>query len=401
MSELSDLELLDALGVDATPEKKVTRTPREERIIAGFEEIQKFYADNGRVPEHGEDRDIFERLYATRLDQIRKSDECRVLVQDLDHQGLLHVSDADNAATEDIADDALLDALGVDVEPSTSPHDLTKLQHVKPRAVIQAERQAAEEVATRTKCEDFETFKPIFDRISVDMKSGIRETRPYQDDGSVEKGNVFILDGLVAYVADVGEEIRAPNGQWDARLRVIFSNKTESDMLRRSLQRALNKDSLSRRITDPSAGPLFDNTIDDDDKNSGTIYVLRSKSHLPIVQQNREVLHKIGVTGGSVERRIANAVHDATYLLADVEVVATYQLFNINRTKLENLIHKFFASARLDIGIKDRFGQPVQPREWFLVPLYAIDQAVEHIKDGTIDQYRYDPLNAALVSLPD
>src|SRR5690606_10749723 len=122
-----------------------------------------------------------------------------------------------------------------------------------------------------------------------------------------------------------GEPIRAPNGQFDARLRVIYSNGTESNILLRSLQRALYKDETSRRISDPSAaGPLFSSEAEEDDLASGTIYVLRSKSDHPVVSGHRDIVHKIGVTGGSVERRIANAKIDATYLLADVEVVATY-----------------------------------------------------------------------------
>ena len=167
-------------------------------------------------------------------------------------------------------------------------------------------------------------------------------------------------------------------------------------MLMRSLQRSLHKDEAGRRITDPTAGPLFADQTIDGDEASGTIYVLRSKSDLPIVAENRDVLHKIGVTSGKVERRIANAKLDATFLLADVEIVATYELYNINRSKLENLIHRIFEPARLDIQIKDRFGNPVVPREWFLVPLFAIDEAVEKIKEGTITGYRYDPGSASL-----
>ena len=125
--------------------------------------------------------------------------------------------------------------------------------------------------------------------------------------------------------------------------------------------------------------------------------MLRSKSDHPVVAANRDVLHKIGVTGGDVARRIANAKLDPTFLMADVEIVATYELYNINRTRLENLIHRIFDPARLDIEIKDRFGQPVIPREWFLVPLFVVNEAVDRIKDGTITRYRYDPKAAALV----
>jgi hypothetical protein len=178
---------------------------------------------------------------------------------------------------------------------------------------------------------------------------------------------------------------------------VIFDNGTESTMLKRSVERALQKDEAGRRITDPVAGPLFAGESEPDDLPTGTIYVLRSKSDDPRIAASRDVLHKIGVTGGKVEARIGNAKLDPTFLLSDVEIVATYKLANINRTRLENLIHRIFDPARLNIEIKDRFGNPVIPREWFLVPLFIIDEAVERIKDGTITAYRYDPQAARLV----
>ncbi len=390
MAELSDLELLDELGVEVKPEKKSARTPREERIIAGFEEIQRFFEQHGRLPAHGEDNDIFERLYATRLDQIRRQEECRAIVQELDHQGLLDASSVEaETPIDEIDDDELLSQLGVS---ATSDSDVTQLRHVKPRAEI----RAAEEIANRTLCEDFDTFKPVFEAVQKELDNGVRETRPFKDDARIKKGDFFILTGQKVYVAEVGEEFVTEYDRRDNRLRVIYDNGTESDILLRSLQRALNKDQAGRRITNPSAGPLFSGDKNDEDLASGTVYVLRSKSDHPVVAENRDVVHKIGVTGGSIEKRIANASHDPTFLMADVEVVATYKLYNINRTKLEKLIHKFFAAAKLDIKIKDRFGQPVVPREWFLVPLFVIDEAVEKIRDGTIAEYEHDPQAACL-----
>jgi len=167
-------------------------------------------------------------------------------------------------------------------------------------------------------------------------------------------------------------------------------------VLLRSLQRALHRDEAGRRITDPAAGPLFASESSEADLASGTIYVLRSKSDLPTVAANRNVLHKIGVTSGNIAQRIANAKLDPTFLMADVEIVATYELYNINRTRLENLIHRIFDAARLNIEIKDRFGNIVVPREWFLVPRFVIDEAVDRIRDGTITEYTYDPKTASL-----
>jgi len=166
--------------------------------------------------------------------------------------------------------------------------------------------------------------------------------------------------------------------------------------LLRSFQRALYKDEAGRWITTPSAGPLFDQSDAAEGDETGTIYVVRSKSSDPQIAPHREVLHKIGVTGGDVEQRVASAATDATYLLGDVEIVATHTLRNINRTKLENLLHRFFSAARLDMEIRDRFGDPVKPRKWFLVPLPVIDEVVKRIKDETIVDYRYDPASASL-----
>jgi hypothetical protein len=116
-----------------------------------------------------------------------------------------------------------------------------------------------------------------------------------------------------------------------------------------------------------------------------------------VVASNRDLIHKIGVTGGDVQRRVANAKVDPTFLLADVEVVTNYVLYGVDRAKLEHLLHRFFAPGRLDITITDRFGNPVSPREWFQVPLFIIDEAIERIRDGSITHFRYDPQMVALV----
>lgn len=388
MSDLDDLraELEDF----AQPAKKGGKSALEERVIAGFEEIQRFVEQHGRAPQHGEDKDIFERIYAVRLDQIRGQELCRSIVLPIDHQGLLsgvELSLADSVVTMD--DDELL----AELEGVGAKSGISELRHVRSTAEI----QAAEEIANREKCKDFDSYQPLFQKAKNELASGERQTRPFGKEVSVEIGNFFILNGQLVFVAEVGEEIKAPNGSNDARLRVIYDNGTESNLLRRSLQRALYKDEAGRRVTDPDAGPLFSDTLEDDDIESGTIYVLRSLSEHPYILEHRQLLHKIGVTGGKIETRISNAENEATYLLAGVEVVASYKLFGINRTKLENLFHRLFTPAQLDLVINDRFGHPVKPKEWFLVPLQVIDEAVKRIRDGSITDVSYDPKTASLV----
>lgn len=384
-----DDDILSELGIEVEVKEIAARTPREERIIAGFEEIQRFHDEQGRPPLHGPERDIFERLYAVRLDRIRELEDCRDLLESLDRQGLVSgVTAPPDIGIDDMDDDALLAELGVEAEASS----ITILHHVRPTA----EKRAAEEIAHRDKCEDFDKFKPLFEKVQRDLRDGVRETRAFELKAEIGPGAYFVLEGQKAYVAEMDDVFTNAQGRTDARLRVVFDNGTESNMLMRSLQRALNKDDAGRRITEPVAGPLFADEPSEGDEASGTIYVLRSKSDIPMVAKNRDLVHKIGVTTLSVEKRIAGAPLQPTFLMAGVEVVGRYELFNINRTKLENLIHRIFHPALLDIEIKDRFGNPVTPREWFLVPLFVIDEAVNRIKDGTIADYVYDPQEACL-----
>lgn len=393
----SNKALLEELGVDIAPAKKVAHSPKEERIIAGFEEIQRFIEEHGHQPQHGEDKDIFERLYATRLDRIRSQEECRNLVADLDYQGLLTAEHCIAEPPKEYNSDAeLLAELGVE---APKENDVTFLKHVKPRAEV----RAAEEIATRTPCADFDKFKPLFDQVQDHITRGLLEAKILKNQkgqtimAEINERDWFIVNGQKAYIAEISKERTHGFDKNDYRLRVIFDNKTESDLLLRSMQKALYVDDASRRIVSLSAGPLFDGNAEDEDTASGTIYVLRSKSEHPTIAENRNLIHKIGVTGGSVKTRIANAKLDPTYLMADVEIVATYELYNINRTKLESILHRFFESAKLDIQINDRFGKPVIPREWFLVPLFIVDEVVERIKDQTIGKYVYDKDSVALI----
>ncbi len=394
MADFTDEDdaLLAELGVEVEVKKAGSRTAREERIIAGFEDIQRFVDEHGRLPQHGEDLDIFERLYAVRLDRLRGQEDCRALLAEFDRQGLLSGEFAPPVGiADDIDDDELLAQLGVAEEPQSA---LTELRHVR----TAEERREAEDIANRERCADFEKFKPLFAQVQKDLQEGVRQARPFELKAQIRPGTWFIVSGQKAYVESVGEIFTNAQGRTDARLRVIFDNGTESNMLMRSLQRALNKDEAGRRISDPIAGPLFADQAEPDDQASGTIYVLQSKSDHPLVAANRELVHKIGVTNLSVQQRIAGARLQPTFLMADVEVVATYELFNINRAKLEHLIHKVFDPARLDIEIMDRFGRPVIPKEWFLVPVFVIDEAVGKIRDGSITDFVYDPTAARLVA---
>jgi hypothetical protein len=389
---MSDLDLEDLAGelADFAPakQKQPTFTPKEERIIAGFEDIERFYEENGRAPQHGEERDIFERLYAVRLDRLRALDDCRTLLDAFDKHGLLAGGEALGAAEAELdADDLMAELSGLG-----DGDDITQLRHVRSTE----EKRAAEDIARREKCADFDMFQPLFAQLKEELANGTRVTRPFELKAEIRPGAFFIVGGQICYVAEMGEVFTNPQGRTDARLRVIFDNGTESGMLMRSLQRQLNDDDAGRRITEPVAGPLFADMAEEGETEAGTIYVLRSKSDHPVVAKHREVMHKIGVTSGKVEARIAGAEKSSTYLVSGVEVVATYKVYGVNCQKLEALIHKVFSAAQINLTIPDRFGHMVKPREWFLVPLHVIDDAVKKIRDRSIVDAVYDPASGAL-----
>jgi len=386
-----DDALLAELGVEVEQRDVGAHTPREERIIAGFEDIQRFVDAHGRLPRCDGNRDVLERLRAVRLDRLRGQEDCRALLDALDRQGLVSGGfEAAPPTPDSMDDDELLAELGD--EPGTQ--DIFALLHVRPGA----ERRIADEIGNRSRCRDFDVFRPLFEQVRRDVASGVWETRPFRDNAAIGCGDFFVVGGQMAYVSEKGREAKQPHGRVDARLRVVFDNGTESNILMRSLERALQRDKAGRRIVRLKTGPLFAGKAVDGDRPSGAVYVLRSKADIPLVVENRNLVHKIGVTGGEIDARIAGAQTDPTFLMAGVEKVATYKLFGIDRVSLERLIHRIFARARLDIEVKDRFGKSVVPREWFLVPLQAVDEAIDRIRDGTIDRFVYDLEAGSLVA---
>ena len=316
-------------------------------------------------------------------------EDCRALLATFDKHGLLDQIETTGPEADTFdADDLMAELAGLG-----DGDDITQLRHVRSAE----DKRAAEEIARREKCPDFEKFEPIFRQVKADLVNSTRVTRPFELKAEIRPGAFFVVFGQICYVAEMGEIYTNPQGRTDARLRVIFDNGTQSGMLMRSLQRQLNEDDAGRRITDPAPGPLFADKAEDGEAETGTIYVLRSKSDHPVVAEHRLVMHKIGVTNGAVETGIAGAEKSSTYLLAGVEVAASYKIYGVNCQKLEKLLHKVFSEAQINLSIPDRFGNMVKPREWFLVPLDVIDSAVQRIRDRSILDYRYDPNSAALV----
>lgn len=354
----------------------------EQRIIQSFEEINLFIDRYKRQPGETKKSSVSEHHLQTKLNGLLDKSEKHTLLRKHDRHGVLPT-----AVTELPSLDEMLDDDDLLVTPA---EDIFKLVHTRPAI------DKTDKVSDRRPCQDFARFKPLFDQCARAMKAGQRKTIPFSKEQEITAGDFFILNGIMAYVAEVGET-HFRNGKKNARLHLIFDNGLEGNHLRRSLATELYKDPDGRRIISTDAGSLFCETLMNDETQTGMIYVVKSLSEDAQIRKINDILHKIGFTSGKIEERIQSAKDDPTFLMAPVYPVATYTLYNMNKVKLEHLLHNFFAEARLDIEITDRFGKKVKPREWFLVPQEAISEAISRLQDGTIVSYRYEKNKAKLV----
>jgi hypothetical protein len=352
--------------------------------LSCFQEINDFHRANGRLPENNL-ANISELMLYKRLDSIRTNDkQCHALV-DFDEFSLLPLTQmvAEPKAeykpvvkeintVEDIFAD---DEFGLLTEPEDT---IFKYKHVNKTLKMPSK------IARRERCKNFNEFEPIFKDCHNKLQSGELELKRFVNEQQIQKGQFFILHGIMCYVFGKGEREKKA-GKVNARLHLIFENGTESDMLLRSLARELYKDESGRRVI-PSGNKA---EILEDDKSAGFIYILSSQSQDPQIHSIPN-LFKMDYSTIPVKKRIANARSEPTYLMAPVDVVASYECYNMNTQKFENLIHTVFKSVCIDVKIADLRGNVCKPREWFSVPLEQANTAIELIASGQIINYRYD-----------
>ncbi len=377
--------------------KKVTHTiTADARLLASFEEINDFISKNGREPEPNMSSVSEFSLYS-RLKGLREDIEKIAMLRAVDLHHLLPLQEENMVAEDapgygkekeinsfdDIMEDDFMDLLDSDDDCG-----LFDFNHT-PREINMPDYKAK-----RKRCKDFDQFEGMLKACHRDLQNGLRKIKVFKNEQEIDKGNFYILKGVLLYVADIGPRFKDESNSTNARLRCIFDNGTESDLLLRSLGAELYKD--GRRVTH-NENEVVSNfergfNVTDKDQDSGYIYVLKSKSQDERIQQI-EHLYKIGYSSTSVEERIKNASNEPTYLMAEVEYVAGWKCYNMNPQKFEQLLHNFFGSACLELDVFDKKGRRHTPREWFIAPLPIIEKAVEGVINGMIVGYRYDAEN--------
>jgi len=380
--ELEAIIANDPLGLLQIKPKATTVTP-DDRLIQSFQEINEFYKSHNREPS--ETDDINERKLFSRLKHIKEDYEKSLALKKYDINGLLdEVKEIENI--EDILDS---DPLGLLEDKNQNSNDI--FNHKFTRGLT--EREKADFIAKRKKCKDFDKYEAIFKAIHSDLSSGKRKLLPFNE-RQIIAGNTFVHSGMLVYVDSVFTLTKDRYDKYDGRTKLIFENGTESNMKFRSLVKRLFED--GKAISSEVLSLSSDGLLTEDDVTSGFVYILKSLSSHPEIKSLNN-LYKIGFSRNSTEGRIKNAANEATYLMADVEVIAEFQTFNLNPQKLEALIHTFFSHVKLDVKLKDEQGNIFTPKEWFIAPLEIIRKVIELIISREILNYRYDHLNSKLV----
>ncbi len=371
---LDEILVDDPLGLLNEPKARTKALNEDDRLVSSFEEINTFIERNGSEPKKS--TNMSERTLYSRLEGIRQNPEKIAALKSYDKFNILQVVEINSI--DDILNDDAFGLLGND-----DSEDIFTLKHI-PK---QKETTMPEYVATRKPCKEFNKYEHLFVKVQEELRSGMRKVVKFQNEQQIKKGYYFILKGVLLYVADVGEQIKV-NGKTNARLKLIFENGTESDMLLRSLSAELYKH--GKRVSEYDEANLEGlYEVGEKDEKSGYIYILESLSTDEKIASIKN-LYKIGYSTIPVKERIKNAINEPTYLQAPVRIVSVYETYNMNTQKFEQLIHKFFGRVCLNIDIYGDDGKRYTPREWFIASLEIIEQAIELIITGDIVNYRYD-----------
>lgn len=382
----------DPLGLlNVKPANSPVRN-EDEMLVVSFLKINDFYEKNNREPEQG--GGIQEHQLYARLKSLRENPSKIEILKSHDKFGLLNFEIKIIHSFEDIFND---DDLGILKDDSEGLFDFKHIERFD-------ERASADFVARRKPCKDFDKYEQQFKDVQKDLKNGKRRLITFKEE-NLRAGDFYVHNGVLLYLEkvddkkEVQEYKSGSRERKDGRTRVLFENGTESNLLFRSLYKALliNGKAISKNVADDNENILetFSN-ITEHDEEAGYIYILKSKSEKQEIKEIQN-LFKIGFSKTNVEDRIKNAIQEPTYLMADVRIVMTYKCYNMNPQKFEQLIHNFFGNSCLNIDVFDKEGNRYTPREWFIAPVGIIDQAIHLIISGDIVKFKYDSTNEEII----
>ena len=377
---LSDPEVLEILK----PFEKNLKAKSIDYEIRNFQELTDWVKENKRVPEKvnswNTERKMYSRLkgFRERPDKFQEYDELGLLVSEEPsiYERLIEEIKNDTYSKQPTSLDDILDSESILFDGLENiDSSMPKLFETKKVKKNRKRKVAPDSIARRKKVEDFSQYKILFKKIQQELTSGKGQLKPFKNN-NVEVDHFYVLKGQLIYIDSLGEIVSKNNANGiyeDQRLRVIYENGTESNLLKRGLVSSLyGRD--GKIITELNENIELSN----DDFETGYIYVIKSLSDNPDIA-NIKSLYKIGVTTGSVQTRIANARNESTYLYAPVKVVEQMRVINLDAHSLETALHHALAQYQLDVEIKAPNGKIITPREWFVVELSKVEEIVNRI----------------------
>lgn len=406
-SVLDEIFNNDPLGlINVKPKKSNTRTA-DERLLASFQEINDFVANKNKEPEPNpsniSEYQLYSRLKSMREDiekveQLKPHDIHNLLpeieISQVNEPKAEYNKPKEISSLDDILGDDFLDILGGDdaglFDFKHTPKDYERVQ--------------ADFIARRKPCKDFDKYEQLLKDVQKDLAVGKRKLIDFKQENLQEKA-FYVHNGVLFYLEEINishKEHYKEDGtrvREDGRTRCIFENGTESNMLKRSVEKILyaNGRVVTENIDKINEGFIESfSTITDEDKEAGYIYVLKSKSTNEKISAIQN-LYKVGYSKTDVEERVKNAEKEPTYLMAPVRIKGAWKCFNMNPQKLEQLLHNFFGNSCLEIDVFDEKGKRHTPREWFIAPFEVIEQAIELILNGKIVNYKYDNENFTII----
>lgn len=394
---LDDIFNDDDFGLLDSITKTSNAKSEEDRLIDSFEEINAFFDKNSREPNTSS---MSEYGLLARLKTIRQDEQKKITLKPFDKHNLLGEVEMPKTSIDDILND---DEFGL-LEDADSDLSIFKYKHISK----EDERAKADFFAQRKPLteEEFKSYEAMFQKVHQEIKEGKRKVLPFRNiEKNLHAGDFYLLNGVMLYLefADLKrEEWEQKSGnrvRIEGRTRTIFENGTYSNMLFRSLGKQIQKDGkLITNTNEAINNELYTHSgmIKEEDVQTGWVYILKSKSTNPEIASIKN-LYKIGFSSAPIDERIKNAKNEATYLFADVTKVASFAIYNRNADKLEQLLHRFFASACLNVDLHNEKGQRITPREWFVVPLKVIEEAIQLILSEQIINYEYDLENKIIV----
>lgn len=364
----------------------------DERLIESFQQLNDFYEKNQREPQLG--GGVQEHMLYSRLKNFREDTQKSESLKEYDKYGLLSYIKKEFNSMDDILNDDSMNLL------ESEDESLFQLKHVKSNK----DRENTDFIAKRKPCKDFSNYEQMFRDVQLDLKSGKRHLVDFKQQ-NLRQGSFYVNNGILFYIEKINitkKEHYKKDGtrvREDGRTRCIFENGTESNMLKRSVEKILysngsvvteNADQVNESFIE------YYTNVTEEDQEAGYIYILKSKSvNTEITSINN--LFKIGYSKTLVDARIKNAEKEPTYLMAAVSVESIFKCYNMNPQKLEQLMHNFFGGSCLSIDVFDSNGNRHTPREWFIVPLKVIERSIHLIISGEILKYRYDLDNKEIV----